>query len=389
MTVLITVPDTSVGGITAAAVNLTRELVQRGHEVSFLDMSGALLCKDRLPEEVKCLSLSGRSTLWSITAATVQRQKGARRVALLLLGLIKKLTIRSGLWYKLIFGKDAVSRHFDVAIAFRQCAPCYHFVQHCVTAKQKLAFVHGELAYMGDISSWKHYLSAFDRVAYVSESVRREFVTVFPELRENSATVYNMFDGEAIRELANAPSTLPDSGDKRRIVTVARIDCAFKRIDRIVEVCRILKEKNSPPFHWYIVGAGPDLDALQTLAKEKGVLDVLTFLGHRDNPFPVLRVADFTVLSSKSEAYPMVVMESLILGVPVLTTRFGAAEEMIRENEYGWIVEQSTEALADKVFSLLKNEDGALDHAKGILQSTVFDNKIPYEQFLTAVGEIQ
>ncbi len=387
MTVLIVVPDTSVGGITSAALNLTHELSARGHSVSFLDLSGALSAES-LPDGVRLLSLSGRSTLWNITSATCRKATGLRRARLLLLGLLKKLTIRNGLWFHFIFKKQASLGTFDVAIAFRQGAPCYHFVLHKISAKKKLAFVHGELAYMGNISSWKRYLSWFDRVSYVAESVRKEFITAFPTLSENSATVYNMFDRETILTRGAAPSSLSGGVNEKRIVTVARIDNAFKRIDRIIDACRLLKEKNAPPFCWYIVGDGPDLDEMRALAAEKGVSDVLSFVGHSDNPFPLMRAADFTVLSSKSEAYPMVVMESLILGVPVLTTRFGAAEEMIREGEDGWIVDQSTESLAEKVLCLLRNDDGALDRAKNALKAAVFNNDVPYQQFLNAVGEV-
>ena len=67
------------------------------------------------------------------------------KLGILALGAMKKLTIRSGLWYKLIFSQFNKGECFDVAIAFRQCAPCYSFVLNKVNAKKKIGFVHSLL----------------------------------------------------------------------------------------------------------------------------------------------------------------------------------------------------------------------------------------------------
>ena len=52
-------------------------------------------------------------------------------------------------------------------------------------------------------------------------------------------------------------------------------------------------------------------------------------VGAMNNPYAVLKDADFSVLLSKSEAYPMTVIESFILGVPIVVSRFGSIEEMM------------------------------------------------------------
>ena len=128
MKVLIAVHDTRVGGVTTAAVNLSNELTSRGHNVFFLDMSGENECAERLSDNIDLLSLKGRSRLWNIGNESVRRAGVIKKLGILALGAIKKLTIRSGLWYKLIFSQFNKGESFDVAIAFRQCAPCYSFV---------------------------------------------------------------------------------------------------------------------------------------------------------------------------------------------------------------------------------------------------------------------
>lgn len=386
MKILIAIPDTAVGGITTAAVNLSNELVLRGHKVFFLDMSGEISCADRLKDDVKLTALKGKSRLWNIGGGSVRQARGLKKLGLLALGLIKKLTIRSGFWYKLIFSKFNKSESFDVAIAFRQCAPCYSFVLNKVNAKKKIGFVHGELAYMGDISSWKKYMTRFDKIAYVSNAVRGQFVAKYPELEKNACTVYNMFNVEQIKNLAEDECDLGFDENKVNIVTVARIENSFKQTHWIVEICKRLKNKADKPFHWYVVGDGPDFDETVALSKEHGTDDVLTFVGNKSNPYTYIKQSDFTVLTSKSEAYPMVVMESFILKKPMVVARFGSITEMLDEGKHGYIAEQSVDSLCEIIKKVIAN-DGSLDGCRSFLETYEFSNDVAYSQFLNAIGD--
>ena len=385
MKILIAVPDTGVGGVTTAAVNLSNELASRGHEVLFLDMSGENACADRLRDRVKLTALKGKSRLWIIGVRSVRQARGIKKLGVLTLGFIKKLTIRSGLWYKLIFSKFNKGESFDVAIAFRQCAPCYSFVLNKVNAKKKMGFVHGELTYMGDISSWKKYMTSFDKIAYVSNAVREQFVAKYLELEKNACTVYNMFDVEQIKKLAEDECDLIFDEKKVNIVTVARIDNAFKQTQWIVEICNKLKNETDTPFHWYIVGDGPDFDNTLALSKEHGTDDVLTFVGNKSNPYTYIKQSDFTVLTSKSEAYPMVVIESFILKKPMVVARFGSITEMLDEGKHGYIAEQSVESLTESVVRMIDNRDGIREKCEAYLRDTEFNNDVAYSQFIEAI----
>ena len=385
MNILIAVPDTGVGGITTAAVNLSCELAGRGHTVCFLDMSGEKRCADRLGEGVKLLSLSGRSRLWNIGGASVSRARGLKKLGVLALGVVKKLTIRSGLWYRLIFSKFNNEEAFDVAIAFRQCAPCYSFLLNKVKAKKKLAFVHGELTYMGDISSWKKHMTSFDRVAYVSNAVREQFVAEYPELEKNACTIYNTFNVEQIQSLAAEDCDLTFDESKVNIVTVARIDNAFKQTQWIVEICERLKRETATPFHWYVVGDGPDFDATVALSKEREIDDVLTFVGNRKNPYAFVNQGDFTVLTSKSEAYPMVVIESFILKKPIVVAEFATITEMMEAGKHGLIAQQSVESLANCVRRMIEDRDGIRTACQNSLLNHQFTNDVAYRQFMNSL----
>lgn len=385
MKILLAVPDTNLGGITTSAINFTNEMTRHGDEIYFLDMSGENQCAQKLSKGVQIVSLKGKSKLWNLGSQTVAKARGIKKIFLLLLGLVKKITIKSGFWYKLIFSPFKEYGEFDVALAFRQCDPCYSFILQKVNAKKKIGFVHGELKYMGDISSWKRHMEKFNKIAYVSEAVRDEFVSEYPELKKNACAVYNMFDTEQIKKSAEEEPSCEFDKDKINIVTVARIDNEFKQINWIVDVCDKLKKENLPTFHWYIAGDGPDYYEILEYAKEKRVTDVLTFLGRQENPHALVKQCDFTVLTSKSEAYPMVVNESFVLGKPMVSTKFGSVYELIKDGTDGLIAEQSVESLVKKISAMIEDKDNIRTNCTQILSERKATNDVCVSQFLSAL----
>lgn len=387
MKLLVVVPDSEPGGVTSSAVNFSTEMSKRGNEVYFLDMSAQILKRRLLPEGVQAVCLDGVSRQWNLGLWDVRKAKGFGKIGILLLGVVKKLTIRSGLWYKLIFSKFDQYGEFDVAVAFRQCDPCYTFVLHKVQAKKKIGFVHGELKCMGDISSWKRHMTAFHKIAYVSNAVKEEFVAAYPELAANACTVYNMFDVERIRRLAQEAPAVAFSNNVKNIVTVARIDNAFKQIHWIPQICAKLKEQSNTPFHWYVLGDGPDYAETVKLAEELGVTDVLTFAGNQENPFAIIKNADFTVLTSKSESYGMVVVESFILGIPVVVAQYPAIFEIMEDHKQGIIAQQNLQSISACVQEMLREHPEFLHRLNELLQGNQYTNACAYRQFWEAIHE--
>lgn len=387
MRILIVVPDSGVGGVTASAVNFSCELAKRGHEVFCLDMSGEHRWAERLDGRERTVSLSGRSTLWNIRASGIKRAKGIKKITLLLFGCIKKLTIKSGLWYRMIFKPFKEYGTFDVAIAFRQCAPCYSFVLNKVNAKKKMGFVHGDLAHMGDISSWKKYMMDFDKIAYVSNAVKEGFIATYPELERNACTIYNMFNVEQIKKLANEKPVIEFDNSMINIVTVARIEDSQKQICWIPRIARILKDRGAPPFNWFVVGDGPDLHKNLQLAEDLKVNDAVKFVGHANNPFPFVSNANFVVLPTKWEAYPMVVIESFILKKPLISTNYCSVREALTEGCHGYIAEQKVESVAELVLKMIQNDDRMYTRVIEFFENYTYTNCVAYDQFLEAIGE--
>ena len=70
----------------------------------------------------------------------------------------------------------------------------------------------------------------------------------------------------------------------------------------------------------FIIGEGSKKEELLNLSKSLKIENKVKFLGFKKNPFPYLRACDVFVSSSKREAFPMVVLEAMGLGKPIVCT---------------------------------------------------------------------
>jgi glycosyltransferase involved in cell wall biosynthesis len=87
-----------------------------------------------------------------------------------------------------------------------------------------------------------------------------------------------------------------------------------------------------------IAGDGPLLPALTALTAELGVTAFVHLLGARRDVPDVLNALDTFVLSSDTEGLPLVVLEAMATGLPVLSTRVGGVPTVLDEGETGFLV---------------------------------------------------
>lgn len=101
-----------------------------------------------------------------------------------------------------------------------------------------------------------------------------------------------------------------------------------------------------PGWHLLVVGGTSDMIA-EARSSEAGraVADRVTYMGRAD-PLEFYRAADALVLPSAYEAYPLVVLEALACGVPVIATPVGSVPDLIRDGVNGFVIERDPQSLA-------------------------------------------
>jgi len=108
-----------------------------------------------------------------------------------------------------------------------------------------------------------------------------------------------------------------------------------------------------------IVGDGPERENIKKIAFELNISANVIFAGNIIDVPQVLSLFDISVLSSSSEVetFPNALLESMAMGIPVVSTNVGAVDEIIIDGEVGFLIQPgNSEMLAEKVVVLLKDE---------------------------------
>ena len=188
------------------------------------------------------------------------------------------------------------------------------------------------------------------KIIAVSEGVKRDLLHYLFVRPEAIHVIYDPYDIEKIRMLAeeNIPTNIP----AEYIVHIGAFD-KIKRHDILVKAFSQLSED----VNLCLVGEGKERSKIEKLVRKLGLEKRVHFLGWQKNPYPYLKKAKLTVLSSESEALPRVLIESLIVGTGVVSTdcKFGPSEIIKEELAIYLAKVNNPEDLAQKILYALRN----------------------------------
>ena len=149
----------------------------------------------------------------------------------------------------------------------------------------------------------------------VSNGIKDELKKFSPAAHKKCQRIYNPFNFELIQKSSQEP-VISEIKDKKFIITIGSLN-KLKSIDRIINALHKLKDND---LHLVILGHGGEENNLKKLAVELDISHKVHFLGTVSNPYNYIKRAKALVHASNSEGLPTVLIESLILGTPVVST---------------------------------------------------------------------
>lgn len=138
---------------------------------------------------------------------------------------------------------------------------------------------------------------------------------------------------------------------ERVIITTSRL-VKKNGIDDLIRSLRFVSKE----VKLWILGVGPEEEALKRLAVELGVAPQVMWLGFVDNTqlFPYLEEADAFVRPSLTEGLGNSFLEAMAVGLPTVGTPVGGIVDFLKSGETGWLVKvRDPKSIADSINFIL------------------------------------
>ena len=206
---------------------------------------------------------------------------------------------------------------------------------------------------LNDLAVGKQVLKEADKIIVVSNATRNYVLS----LGANPTKIEVLHNGVDLERFKPLPDV---KGEMRKklgipeemcvVLTVRRL--VYKNgIDTLLDSAEIIVKKN-PKLVFVVVGRGPDFEEVKEKIAQLGMqrnFRLTGFVSDEDLPF-YYNVADLFALPSKSgEGLPLVALEAMACGLPVIATDVGGTSEIL-SGEYGKLVPpNSPNSLAEAI----------------------------------------
>lgn len=194
------------------------------------------------------------------------------------------------------------------------------------------------------------------KIIAVSEGIKSDLVEQFSISQYKIEVIYNPLDLKNIYKASTEQleskfieDNLPYVIAMGRLIWQKGFDILIKTFSRV------LREFDS---RLLILGEGPEREALEKLCKDLRIADNVHLIGFQKNPYKFLSKADVFVLSSYYEGLPMVILEAMACGAPVIATDCKSGPREILDNgKYGILVPTGdVDSLAEAILLILNDK---------------------------------
>lgn len=330
MKVLFVIPSFSIGGTLSSIINLMQFLqYKKNYDIDFFAINPEGPYRDILSQ-------------YGHVLGGEQNKRGKPLFSLSYVARnIKRMLDKLGVDItSFIFKKAAKSlqrKDYDFVIGFQE-GYSTQFISFFRNS-YKIAWVHCDYkSYLTLKRSTPEYeiYNQIDKVVCVSRYTLDQFLDCIPH--KNATFLYNVILDKQLKFKA---TELIDSelfsGNYFFIVSVGRLH-SVKQFCKIPQIIDYLRKIGISNIKWYLIGGGNEKERLHIInEKNKYNAEELVLLGEKANPYPYMAKSNLLVCTSVSEACPYVINEAKILGIPVVSTKFGSVCEFISQRKDGII----------------------------------------------------
>ena len=227
-------------------------------------------------------------------------------------------------------------------------------------------------------NSYEAYLETKGMYYYNQDSLFEKYIgklNRYIVLNEHDEEMYRKKKGIDTTTIYNPKSFVSEK--KSQLTSRKFIACGglrkAKGFDLLVDSFEKFSMKNKD---WIVCiwGAGPDEKKLRSSIKAKGLEDRLKLMGVTDNIANEMIDSSALLLSSRWEGMPMVVLEALECGLPIISYDITAIKPLVTDGVEGRVVPAfDTKKFADSMLEIANSEEKRKIYAQnGVKKSSTF-----------------
>ena len=160
----------------------------------------------------------------------------------------------------------------------------------------------------------------------------------------------NFIDIDKILELGREKIIEKKPKDKKLFVFVGRLDDSSKKLERAFDIVKSIDN-----IELWVVGDGPDKGLYQKMVNEKEIKDRVLFLGKKKNPYPYISIADYIILTSDYEGFPVIYLESLAFNKSIITT-IPVSDDKLDFSKIAFIISKEKSQMIKDVKNILNSK---------------------------------
>jgi glycosyltransferase involved in cell wall biosynthesis len=176
--------------------------------------------------------------------------------------------------------------------------------------------------------------------------------------KQPPARVHRIVNGIAVAAYAGAPEPTAIPGFKRKPgeIVVGTL-AGLREVKDLPLLVRAIGGCSSR-IRLVIVGEGPERETILDTAENMGLEDALVLPGFLSAPHKFVGLFDIMAMSSKSEQFPIAVLEGMAAGLPIVSTAVGDVPRMVSVENAPFIVAQAGEVPLRDAIELLARDAG-------------------------------
>ncbi|MGU9049506.1 glycosyltransferase [Clostridium perfringens] len=356
----------NIGGTEKALINMLHELQKEKYKVTvlLLEKYGGFL--DQIPDWVEVKYLSEYKNLkkyineppQKIFKELLIKKEYINAFNLFLSYCISKLKDDISYYYKyLLTDVSDLEEEYDIAVAYAGPMDFItYFVANKIRAKKRVQWIHFDISKIGFNKRFaENMYSKFDKIFVVSEEGKNKLNLLIPSLSDKTEVFFNIISSTLIKNMAENEEGFNDNYNGIRILTVGRLSREKGQDITISVLEKLLKQGYE--VRWYCIGEGNMRKELEDMIKNKNLQDNYILLGSKRNPYPFMKECDIYVQSSRHEGYCITLAEARCFNNPIITTNFTGANEQIRNEKTGLIVNFNQDEMYKAIKRIIKDRE--------------------------------